>query len=259
MDFALVLFIALLVTGFFSAWDRFVRRPRLAREGRTESKDPILIEYSKAFFPVILIVFVLRSFVAEPFRIPSGSMLPSLHIGDFILVNKFIYGVRLPIIDEKVIDISEPGRGEVMVFRFPHDESINYIKRVVGLPGDQVEYRDKQLIINGEPIPRTAAGEEALEEIGNTRATMSHFTEVLDGVNHSIFTDSSKPGTNMSFSVPEGHYFVMGDNRDYSNDSRYWGFVPEENIIGKAFFIWFSWESRDGGSVNWSRIGNSID
>lgn len=259
MDFALVLFIALVVTGCFAAWDRFVRRPRLAREGRTDAKDPILIEYSKAFFPVILIVFVLRSFVVEPFRIPSGSMLPSLHIGDFILVNKFVYGIRLPIVDEKLIGISKPERGDVMVFRFPHDESINYIKRVVGLPGDQIEYQDKKLVINGETIAQMPAGVEELEAIGNNKPTLNHFTEVLDGVNHSIFKDSSKPGTNMRFSVPEGHYFVMGDNRDYSNDSRYWGFVPEENIIGQAFLIWFSWDSRDGGSVDWSRIGDSID
>lgn len=259
MDFALVLFVALVVTGFFTAWDHFVRRPRFERAGRSITKDPVLIEYSKAFFPVILIVFVLRSFVVEPFRIPSGSMLPSLHIGDFILVNKFVYGVRLPIIDQKVIGISEPGRGDVMVFRFPHDQSINYIKRVVGLPGDQIEYRDKELIINGEAISRAPADDDVLAAIGNGRDSVSHFEEVLDGVNHSILTDSNKPSTNMRFSVPEGHYFVMGDNRDYSNDSRYWGFVPEENIIGEAFFIWFSWESGDGGGVNWSRIGDSIN
>ena len=259
MDFALVLFIALLITGFFTLWDRVVRRPRLRREGREDARDPILIEYSKAFFPVILIVFVLRSFVVEPFRIPSGSMLPSLHIGDFILVNKFIYGIRLPIIDEKVVDISKPDRGDVMVFRFPHDESINYIKRVVGVPGDQVEYRDKQLIINGETVAQVPAGDAALEEIGNSRSSIGHFKEVLGDVNHSILRDANKPSTDMRFEVPQGHYFVMGDNRDYSNDSRYWGFVPERNIIGKAFFIWFSWESGDGGGVNWSRIGDSID
>lgn len=259
MDFALVLFIALVVTGAFTAWDRFVRRPRLKREGRTDARDPFLIEYSKAFFPVILIVFVLRSFVVEPFRIPSGSMLPSLYIGDFILVNKFVYGIRLPVIDEKIIDISRPERGEVMVFRFPHDESINYIKRVVGLPGDQIEYKDKSLIINGEKVAQDEASDEVLEEVGNGNESIDHFKEVLGEVNHSILKDTDKPSTNMRFSVPEGHYFVMGDNRDYSNDSRYWGFVPEENIIGKAFFIWFSWDSRDDGGVNWSRIGDPID
>jgi len=259
MDFALVLFIALLVTGFFAAWDRFIRRPRLKRGGGKEAKDPILIEYSKAFFPVILIVFLLRSFVVEPFRIPSGSMLPTLHVGDFILVNKFIYGIRLPILDQKILNISEPEAGDVMVFRFPHDESINYIKRVVGLPGDQISYTDKRLFINGEQVPVEKMDQALAKNAGGGREPVSHFRETLDGVEHSILTDQNKPSTNMSFSVPEGHLFVMGDNRDYSNDSRYWGFVPESNIIGQAFFIWFSWESTDGGSVNWSRIGNSID
>lgn len=259
MDFALILFIALIVTGLFAAWDRFVRRPRLEREGRTDVKDPILIEYSKAFFPVILIVFVLRSFILEPFRIPSGSMLPSLYVGDFILVNKFIYGIRLPIIDKKIIDVSEPERGDVMVFRFPHDESINYIKRVVGLPGDQIEYKDKQLIINGEVIAQTRADDAILQDIGASRPSIGHYMEKLDHANHSILRDSDKPSTNMRFSVPEGHYFVMGDNRDYSNDSRYWGFVPEENIIGEAIFIWFSWDSANGGGVNWPRIGDTIE
>ncbi|MBS1270049.1 MAG: Signal peptidase I [Gammaproteobacteria bacterium] len=259
MDFALVLFIALVVTGLFAAWDRFVRRPRLMKEGKIDAKDPILIEYSKAFLPVILIVFVLRSFVVEPFRIPSGSMLPSLHIGDFILVNKFIFGVRLPIVDEKVADVSSPERGDVMVFRFPHDESINYIKRVVGLPGDRITYTDKELVINGEKMAQIDARDDVLREIGNNKATIGHFEETLGGIEHSILVDSAKPGTNMKFSVPEGHFFVMGDNRDYSNDSRYWGFVSEENIIGQAFFIWFSWDSNNGGGIDWSRIGHPID
>lgn len=258
MDFALILFIALIVTGFFTAWDRFIRRPRLKREGRSDAREPIIIEYSKAFFPVILIVFALRSFVVEPFRIPSGSMLPTLHVGDFILVNKFVYGIRLPIVDKKIVDVSDPEAGDVMVFRFPHDDSINYIKRVVGLPGDQVAYRDKRLFVNGEEVPIERVERELPESAGG-RGNVTHYIETLDGVAHSILTDNNKPSTNMSFSVPEDHLFVMGDNRDYSNDSRYWGFVPESNIIGKAFFIWFSWESGDDGGVNWSRIGSSID
>jgi len=259
MDFALVLFIALLVTGLFTGWDRFVRRPRLRRQGRTDVKDPILIEYSRAFFPVILIVFVLRSFIVEPFRIPSGSMLPTLHVGDFILVNKFIYGIRLPIVDKKILDISDPEAGDVMVFRFPHDDSINYIKRVVGLPGDEVEYQDKRLFINGEQVPVEKVNGELAENAGGGRDSVAHYMETLGDVEHSILVDSGKPSTNMSFSVPEDHLFVMGDNRDYSNDSRYWGFVPERNIIGQAFFIWFSWESGGETGVNWSRIGNGID
>lgn len=259
MDFALILFLALAVTGAFTAWDKFVRRPRLRREGREDASDPFLVEYSKAFFPVILIVFVLRSFIVEPFRIPSGSMLPSLYIGDFILVNKFVYGIRLPVIDAKLIGVSEPERGDVMVFRFPHDESINYIKRVVGLPGDQIEYQDKTLTINGRKVVQQPAPDDVLDETVNGDEFMNHLIEELGGTNHSILKDSDKPSTSMRFSVPEGHYFVMGDNRDYSNDSRYWGFVPEDNIIGQAFFIWFSWDSADDGGINWSRIGDSID
>ena len=146
MDFALILFIALVVTGAITLWDRLARRPAASPEGGVR-KDPWLIEYSKAFFPVILVVFLLRSFVVEPFRIPSGSMLPSLHIGDFILVNKFSYGIRLPVINKKVIDTSAPERGDVMVFRFPHDPSINFIKRVIGLPGDEVVYECAGLAI----------------------------------------------------------------------------------------------------------------
>jgi len=259
MDFALVLFLALLVTGSFVAWNRFVRRPKLEAQGREDARDPILIEYSRAFFPVILIVFVLRSFVVEPFRIPSGSMLPSLYIGDFILVNKFVYGVRLPIIDAKIIPLTSPDRGDVMVFRFPHNQDINYIKRVVGLPGDRIEYRGKTLYINGEAVEQRPADDAVLEEVANGKPAIEHFKEDLGSVVHSILRDGSKSGTDMKVSVPEDHYFVMGDNRDYSNDSRYWGFVPEENIIGQAFFIWFSWDSSDGGSVNWGRIGDSID
>ena len=258
MDFALILLIALVITGCVAAWDRFVRRPRLASGGEENAKEPVLIEYSKAFFPVILVVFLLRSFVLEPFRIPSGSMLPSLHVGDFILVNKFIYGIRLPIIDDKVVGISEPKRGDVMVFRFPHDESIDYIKRVVGLPGDRVEYKDKTLYINGKKMPQTMAGDGILQGIGYTDPPMKHYIEVLGREKHGILRDTDRPNTDMSFSVPPGHYFVMGDNRDYSNDSRYWGFVPEKNIIGEAIFIWFSWDSQNGGGVDWSRIGDTI-
>ncbi|MGA8259388.1 MAG: signal peptidase I [Arenicellales bacterium] len=258
MDFALILFIALVITGCFAAWDLWVRRPRLEKEGREDAREPLLIEYSKAFFPVILIVFLLRSFVLEPFRIPSGSMLPTLYVGDFILVNKFIYGIRLPIIDKKIVNVSEPKRGDVMVFRFPHDPSIDYIKRVVGLPGDQIEYKDKTLYINGKEMPQSKGADAVVKDIGGLRATVSDYTELLGNEKHSILRDSERPNTDMKFSVPSGHYFVMGDNRDYSNDSRYWGFVPEQNIIGEAVFIWFSWDSQHGGGVNWSRIGDTI-
>jgi len=270
MDFALMLFVALLVTGGISLWDRMARR---LREGGTmkveggegsgavaaRTSERWIVEYSKAFFPVILIVFLLRSFIVEPFRIPSGSMLPSLHIGDFILVNKFGYGLRLPILNKKIVSISLPERGDVMVFRFPQDESVNYIKRVVGLPGDAVEYRDKHLYINGEPVPIVDLDDYAFEESGKRQIIANRLMETLGGVEHQVLIDTTKRSTNMRFSVPPDHYFVMGDNRDYSNDSRYWGFVPETNVVGNAFFIWFSWDVANGGGIVWNRIGNLIE
>lgn len=258
MDFALILFIALVVTGTITLWDRFARR-RASAAGVVERREPWLVEYSKAFFPVILVVFLLRSFVVEPFRIPSGSMLPNLHIGDFILVNKFSYGIRLPVINKKIIDTSSPERGDVMVFRFPHDPSINFIKRVIGLPGDQLEYRGKRLYINGEAVKTESMGDFDFQRVSKKTYVGRRFLETLDSNDHEIIVDPNKRTTETSYAVPEGHYFVMGDNRDHSNDSRYWGFVPEKNIIGRAFFIWFSWDLEGSGDLAWERIGNSIN
>lgn len=259
MDFALILFIALVVTGAITLWARIARKPGSGLVGREERKDPWLIEYSRAFFPVILVVFLLRSFVVEPFRIPSGSMLPNLHIGDFILVNKFSYGIRLPVINKKVIDTSAPDRGDVMVFRFPHDPSINFIKRVVGLPGDKIEYKSKRLYINGEPAKTEPLGDFDFQQVSQRKFVGRRFLETLDSNSHEIIVDPNKRMTETSYAVPEGHYFVMGDNRDHSNDSRYWGFVPEKNIIGRAFFIWFSWDLAGSGDLAWERIGNSVN
>ncbi len=276
MDFSLILFIALVATGLIWLWDRLIgarRRAAVATsvgagEGSVMSrpsagstaaaKEPWLVEYARAFFPVILLVFLLRSFVVEPFRIPSGSMLPSLHVGDFILVNKFSYGIRLPIVNRKLVGTGSPGHGDVMVFRFPHDESVNFIKRVVGLPGDRVIYEDKTLYINGARIPQTRVGDYAFKEAGKRNVAAERLRESLGAQSHDILSDKNKTMRRMEFSVPEGHYFVMGDNRDYSNDSRFWGFVPESHIVGKAFFIWFSWDSANGGGVNWGRIANTI-
>jgi signal peptidase I len=259
MDFALVLFLALVATGAGVAWDRFVRRPRLLRDGKDVAavKAPWLIEYSRAFFPVILIVFLLRSFLVEPFRIPSGSMLPSLHVGDFILVNKFKYGIRLPVVNLKVLGLGAPKRGDVMVFRFPLDRSVNFIKRVVGLPGDRIEYRNKQLFINGRPAPQGTDGDFQYRESDQRQIQAQRLRETLDGTEHDILIDGGRRSTTMDFTVPVGQYFVMGDNRDHSNDSRYWGFVPEENIVGNAFLIWFSWDGARSG-VAWNRIGMSV-
>ncbi|KAA3623686.1 MAG: signal peptidase I [Proteobacteria bacterium] len=273
MDFSLILLIALVVTGAIVLLDQLVlakrRRAEVMVEGGASVVDngkrgaadapmPLIIEYARAFFPVILLVFVLRSFVVEPFRIPSGSMYPTLNIGDFILVNKFHYGVRLPVINNKIIDVDEPERGEVMVFRYPHDPDVNFIKRVVGVPGDLIRYENKRIYVNGEMVDLQPNGTYLLPQDDGRRTETDLFQESLGDSTHFILNDPSRRSRGMEVRVPEGSYFMMGDNRDHSNDSRFWGFVPEENIVGRAFFIWFSWDSVNGGGVNWGRIGNGI-
>jgi signal peptidase I len=221
-------------------------------------KEQVLVEYSRSLFPVILAVLVLRSFVVEPFRIPSGSMMPTLLVGDFILVNKFAYGVRLPVINAKILDTGAPERGDVTVFRYPKNPSVDYIKRVIGLPGDKVSYYNKQLFINGEPAKQEAQGTFIGTGSGVAMSGTKKRLERLLGVDHQILIDENRGTMEGEFTVPAGQYFVMGDNRDNSNDSRYWGFVPEENLVGKAFMIWMNWDSMASG-VAWDRLGNSID
>lgn len=251
MNFALILFILLLVSGAIWALDSLLLKPRRAAGG----KDPWWVEYGAGFFPVILVVFLLRSFVVEPFKIPSGSMIPTLLVGDFILVNKYAYGIRLPVLNTKVIPIGEPQRGDVMVFRYPEDPSLDYIKRVVGVPGDKIAYQNKRLTINGERLAVKADG----DYLHPDRLYYSkQFLETINGVEHRILNDDDAPSfvndatqfpqrenclynnAGVICTVPPGHYFMVGDNRDNSRDSRVWGFVPEENIVGKAFFIWFN-------------------
>ena len=251
MSFALFLLLLLVVTGLVWLLDKYYLRNKRAREER----QPWWVEYSVSFFPVILVVFGLRSFLVEPFKIPSGSMIPTLLIGDFILVNKFTYGIRLPVVNTKLVELGSPRRGDVMVFRYPADTSLDYIKRVVGLPGDRIEYRDKALTVNGVPVPRRAAPDyESRERL----QYFPRFIESFDGAEHEIILEKETPGflsRSMDFkhsgncdynsgglvcTVPPGHYFAMGDNRDNSSDSRVWGFVPDENIVGKAFFIWLN-------------------
>lgn len=251
MNFALILLILLLLSGAVWAADVFVFRKRRT----VDAKEPWWVEYGASFFPVILVVFVLRSFIVEPFKIPSGSMIPTLLVGDFILVNKYTYGIRLPVANLKIIDINSPQRGDVMVFRYPEDPSLDYIKRVVGLPGDKVAYQNKRLTINGLPV----AVEEVEDYLHPERLYYSQqFVEKLGEKEHRMLNDQDAPAfiphpaqfpnrENCSYNsagvictVPPGEYFVMGDNRDNSRDSRFWGFVPEENIVGKAFFIWLN-------------------
>jgi signal peptidase I len=258
MMFALFMIVILAITGAIWLLDILVLRKRRA----AGDSEPILVEYAKSFFPVILIVFLVRSFIVEPFKIPSGSMMPTLLAGDYILVNKFTYGLRVPVLNNVFFEMNTPARGDVIVFHYPPDTSIDYIKRVIGVPGDKVRYQDKQLTVNGEPI--------ALEEKGNYEYVMSglniitakQYREQLGKVSHDILIhdfvaqyDSDAIGAkfanNEEIIVPAGNYLAMGDNRDNSSDSRVWGFVPEKNLVGKAFYIWMNFDKG-------SRIGNSI-
>ncbi len=251
MNFALILFLLTVATGAIWLFDVAVAKKRRS----PDAKEPWWVEYGASFFPVILIVFLLRSFLIEPFKIPSGSMIPTLLVGDFILVNKYTYGIRLPVINRKVLDLNTPQRGDVMVFRWPEDPSLDYIKRVVGLPGDKVAWHDKRLTINGE----TVAAAPLPDYLHPDRLYYSsRYREKLGETEHEILLDKDAPAyvsqvmqfpgrdkciynsSGVSCEVPEGHYFVMGDNRDASSDSRVWGFVPEQNIVGRAFLIWFN-------------------
>jgi signal peptidase I len=203
-----------------------------------DAREPLATEYARSFFPVLLVVFVLRSFVVEPFQIPSGSMIPTLEIGDYILVNKYTYGLRLPVVRNKVVSLNEPERGDVMVFFPPHKNETYFIKRVIGLPGDKIEYRNKVLYVNGEKMTLTDEQHPA-----GQASRYRDATETLSGVSHQRRIDVLDPPDDFRTTVKPGHYFMMGDNRDDSFDSRGWGQVPERDIVGKAFAIWMHWES----------------
>ncbi len=251
-DFSFYLFAASVITGII--WGSYLLI--LKSKGLTfdEKNEPILVEYARSFFPIVLIVLLLRSFIAEPFRIPSGSMMPTLLVGDFILVNKFTYGIRLPVINKKIIELSEPNRGDIVVFRYPKDPTVDYIKRIVGLPGDKVVYSNKKLTINDLPVQQTSLGSYQGLGQGEEMSGAEDLLENLTGVEHRILIRNGTPTVEFVYVVPEGNYFAMGDNRDNSNDSRYWGPVPEANLVGKAFFIWMSWDWQNKG-VGFDRIG----
>lgn len=301
MNFALIMFLLLVFTGaVWLAEIGFFRPRRIANAARSvaqleiqmtaagnvgaddikKARDdltakmlrlPWWIEYPVSFFPVILIVFLLRSFLVEPFKIPSGSMLPTLLVGDFILVNKYTYGIRIPIINKKIVEMNVPQRGDVMVFRYPENPSLDYIKRVIGVGGDRIEYRDKRLLINGQEVLIRSDGDYNYVEGGLNFVSARKFTEQLSERSHSIIQQTDIPAVHLggvrqfpfrencvynesgfNCTVPPGHYFMMGDNRDSSSDSRYWGFVPDANIVGKAFLIWWNFDElkRIGSSIN---------
>ena len=284
-NFSVLLFLATVVTGIYWIAERFYflpqrrkaveeleknadnRRTELTRLGISQVDDstgeargrlimqPWWLDWTAGLFPVIIVVFLLRSFLFEPFKIPSGSMIPTLLINDLILVNKFHYGVRLPVINKKVLDNHSPERGDVMVFRYPPKPSLDYIKRVVGLPDDEVAYLNKKLTINGKPLPKLLLPD--FFDADSLRYA-KQFQETNGDKTYHLLNDDERPSfiagaDNFAFrencrystegvvcKVPAGHYFMMGDNRDNSLDSRYWGFVPEENIVGKAFFVWMN-------------------
>ena len=253
-NFELILFYATLITGVISLIDILF----FAKYRNKNAKPTLIIEYSRSFFPVLLLVFLLRSFLFEPFRIPSGSLEPTLQIGDFILVNKYDYGVRLPVVHKKLINNQQPQRGDIMVFRYPANPSVDFIKRVIGLPGDHISYINKELTINGKKIPQVFKQNAIEYDESNVGSNVQEKQEDLFGVKHEIFINPNRPGADYKdIIVPPNMYFVMGDNRDDSQDSRYWGFVPDKNIVGRAKLIWLSWDS---GKTNlrWSRIGTVI-
>ena len=259
MDFALILVALTAVTGLIWLLDAVLLQPARRRKaaGGGSGKDPVVVEYAKSFFPILLLVLLLRSFLFEPFRIPSGSMMPTLLEGDFIFVNKFAYGLRLPVLNTKVVEVGEPKRGDVVVFRLPSDPSVNYIKRVVGLPGDVIDYEQgsKQLTINGARMPVELLDDYAEDpqyRLGR---------ENLDGVAHSVLIMPGRLSLGGVYKVPEGHYFVMGDNRDNSRDSRFEGveFIPEERLVGQAARIWMNWRNPSEGGPRWRRIGQGIE
>ena len=248
LNLALILTLLTAVSGIVVAWNKFYLERNEIVPGGAQAT---LIEYSRSFFPVLLFVLIIRSFVFEPFRIPSGSMMPTLIQGDYIFVKKFSYGLRLPVLETKIMETGSPRRGDVVVFRLPSQPNINYIKRVIGLPGDEVVYRRHRLFINDELVATMP------DEADPYDGPVPRFIEDLDGRNHSILLEGTgdRRGDG-SYTVPDGHYFMMGDNRDRSKDSRFIGAIPESHLVGEAVLIWMHMDGIEW--PNWGRIGTSI-
>jgi signal peptidase I len=294
-DLALVLVILTAVSGVIWLIDKLAFAPSRSRRASSIEeisalseaerkarmqealREPVITEYARSFFPVLLLILLFRSFIAEPFKIPSGSMMPTLLVGDFILVNKFAYGLRLPVLNTRFLEIGEPARGDVVVFRYPgyqcerngkpvrsgnpcYEPQIpvpkqDYIKRIVGLPGDEITYRNKVIYVNGNEIPQVYVGPYiGPSDTGRNMDDAQVKDEALSDTSHRMMTMPQNSGREGSWTVPPASYFVMGDNRDSSADSRYWGFVPEENLVGRAILIWMNWDN----SIDYRRIGTVI-
>lgn len=250
MNFALILVILSAVSGFIYMLDVAF----WAKKRGPNQKPGRIIEYSRSFFPVFFIVLLLRSFLVEPFRIPSGSLEPTLLVGDFVAVNKFAYGLKLPVLEKQIIPISNPKTGEIAVFRWPPEPSYDYIKRVIGVPGDKISYHNKVLTINGQVAKQTFVGYTMDESSGKA---VAQYKENLNGIEHDIFINAKTPAFDFDVEVPEGNYFMMGDNRDDSADSRFWGYVPASYLRGKAFLVWMSWNGK-ADTIRWSKLGTLI-
>ena len=250
MNFALILLVLATVTGLIALVDKLF----FSKKRGTDKKPNKIIEFAYSYFPVFFLVLFLRSFLIEPFRIPSGSLEPTLQVGDFVAVNKFAYGIRFPVFEKKIFSIHQPKRGEIVVFRWPPAPEYDFIKRVIGLPHDKVSYHNKVLRINGKTMTQKFIEYTTDESSGNS---VVKYRENLDGVKHDIYVRSGIPAYDFEIEVPEGQYFVMGDNRDDSADSRFWGFVADEYLRGKAFAVWMSWNSHTS-SPRWSNIGHFI-
>jgi signal peptidase I len=244
-----------LITGVVWGLDAIWLEPkRLAGRKPDAAVTPgRLVDLCRSLFPVVLVLLLLQSFVVQPFRIPSGSMLPTLLIGDFVLVNKFAYGLRDPVFHHKFLALGEPKRGDVVVFRWPVDPGVDFVKRIVGLPGDRIAYRRKQLFVNGEAAAVVPDGTFEVQD----SQRVQRMDERLGDVAHGILVNPARPADDFELIVPKGQYFAMGDNRDNSDDSRYWGTVPEANLVGKAFFIPLSWDGANW-RINFSRIGSTV-
>jgi signal peptidase I len=254
-DLPLILTLLVLVTGLTALIDIiFFAKKRQARNG----KHPLIVELSRSFFPALLLVWIIRSFIIQPYRVPTGSLEPTVLPGDFIAVKQFSYGLHLPVVNFKVMHVGEPKRGDIALFYWPIDTSKLFVKRVIGLPGDHVVYKDKTLTINGQEMTQKSLG-KAFEIEPDGLSEVDRKLENLTGITHEIFVkpEMMNLDNEVDVTVPDGHYFMMGDNRDDSDDSRRWGFVPERYLIGKAFGIWMSWDSLDH-RIRWERIGKAL-